>query len=50
MAVTGAGTISCLKRRFLKCFVQCHVFIQSLTGRHPCDKYPVNSSHRLQLV
>ena len=35
MAVTWAGTTSCLKRKFLKCIVQCYVFFQSPPGRHP---------------
>ena len=41
MEVTGAAaTTSCLERRFLKRFVQCHVFAQSPPRRRPSDKYP----------
>jgi hypothetical protein len=37
--LTGAVTISYLKRSFLKRFIQCHVFTQSPPGRRPSDKY-----------
>ena len=46
----GAATASCLKRRFVKHFVQCHVFAQSLPGRCPIAKCPVNTSHCFRFV
>ena len=33
------------KKKFVKRFVQCHVFVQSLPGQCPNNKYPVNTSH-----
>jgi len=30
--------------------VQCHIFAQSPPGRHPNDKYSVNTLHRYRFV
>jgi len=35
VALTVAATASCLKKKTLKRFVQCHVFAQSPPGQHP---------------
>ena len=37
-------------KKTVKRFVQCHVFAHSPSGRHPNDKYPVNTSHISQFV
>jgi hypothetical protein len=49
MEVTGVANTFFSKGR-LKHFVQCHVFAQSPPGRHPNDKYPLNTSHRSRFV
>jgi len=42
--VTGATTISCLKKKTVQHYVQRHVFAQSPAGRRPIAKYPVRST------
>jgi len=50
VAVSGADTTSCVKKKFVKPIVQCYVFAQSPPGRSPSDKYPVNPSQRSRFV
>ena len=38
------------EQKIVKRFVHCHISAQSPPDRHPSDKYPVNTSHRSQLV
>jgi len=42
MEVTAAIATSCLKRRSLN-FLSNVIFAQSMPGRRPNDKYPVNT-------
>ena len=48
MAVTGPLLLP-VQKNTVKHSVQCHVLVQSLPGRRPNDKYPVNTSHRSDL-
>ena len=47
--VTEAANTSHLKKT-VKRFVQCHILAQSPPGRHPNDKYPVNTPHHSRFV
>ena len=44
MEVNVAAATACLKKKTVKCSVQCHVLAQLLPGRRPNDKYPFNTS------
>jgi hypothetical protein len=45
MEVTGTVSTSCMEKKVIKRFVQCHVFARSRPDRRPCDKYPAKNSY-----
>ena len=44
-AIRCGSTCFMFEEKIVECFVQCHVFAWSPSGRRPNDKYPVNTSH-----
>jgi len=38
------------EKKIVKYIFKWHVFAQSIPGRRPTDKYPVNTSHRSRFV